>query len=494
MGDGDFTSGGGMTSQHQAVPASSRSASDPTDGTERFNVFRIPLVPAACWRLNDPAFAFDSSFVSPDFAPELAKLAALVEDNPGCPAALFAHADPVGSDEVNKAISDRRAIAVYAALTRQIDAWEDLYSNPVDGDEWGTKSVQAILGALQDPTGNAYYDDSVDGAYGPDTVDAVKRFQADAGLPQDGSAGPATRSKLFGAYMDKLCTDPSGNRFQMKPQDFLGGGADPGAKMALQGCSRFNPVVLLPNDEEGEASGPRDADNAPNRRVVMFLFKPRPTTLDEWPCPRVKEASDACKKQFWPDGEERRQNGDALRLYKDTHDTMACRFYDRFARRSPCEGGVLPTTRIRLFDKFGSPMENVPYKAQVNDQTIEGSAIASFAVLRVVLPATIHLQWSPVQRSDSAGASASDADGGSDASQSFEYAMDVFVDVSGGDRQQVAGRKLHNLGYSLGASLAENVSAFQRDYGLKPTGRLEDAQASLDQKHDEAVGRGGAGS
>src|SRR5450432_3163102 len=178
---------------------------------------------------------------------ELAKLAALVAANAGCPASIFAHADPVGSDDVNKTISDRRAIAIYAALTRQPDKWEELYSNAVDGDTWGTPALQAMLATLKDASGISYYSGAIDGEYGPNTKDATKRFQGDAGLAADGQAGPTTRKVLFGAYMDAVCSDPSGTRFTMKPEDFLGGGADPGGKMAMQGCSRFNPVVLLPS-------------------------------------------------------------------------------------------------------------------------------------------------------------------------------------------------------------------------------------------------------
>ena len=43
----------------------------PTDGSTKFNTIRIPLIPVACWRLDDPAFAFDSSFVSAKFRGEM---------------------------------------------------------------------------------------------------------------------------------------------------------------------------------------------------------------------------------------------------------------------------------------------------------------------------------------------------------------------------------------------------------------------------------------
>lgn len=334
-----------MTAEHP-VPRGLPFYVAPTDKDD-VNTIRLPVVPICCWRLNDVAFAFDSSFVGPDFAGELTKLATMVKANPGAPASIFAHADPVGSDDVNKTISDRRAIAVYALLTRQIDQWEELYSKPVDGDKWGTKAIQSMLATVQDGSGNPYYGGDIDGKYGPETKQAVEAFQTDAGLDVDGDAGPKTRKVLFGAYMDTICVDSSGKRFLMDPKnDFLGGGADPGGKMAMQGCSELNPVFLLSQDEmsQYQQSGDtktRNKRNGPNRRVVIFLFRPgTQVPAGAWPCPRVKEGVGACRGQFWPDGDQRRAAGDDERKYQDTHDTMACRFYDRFARRSPCEGGM----------------------------------------------------------------------------------------------------------------------------------------------------------
>lgn len=42
-----------------------------------------------------------------------------------------------------------------------------------------------------------YYTGTVDGKYGLGTYEAVKRFQADHGLSQDGKAGPATQQRLY---------------------------------------------------------------------------------------------------------------------------------------------------------------------------------------------------------------------------------------------------------------------------------------------------------
>jgi hypothetical protein len=316
----------------------------PTDGSDKFNAIRIPLIPVACWRLDDPAFAFDSSFVDPSFQGEIGKLASIVGANQGCPAALFAHCDPVGSDALNKTLGDRRAMAIYALLTRQTPIWKWLYENPQVGDTWGTKAVQLMLSALPAPTGDVYYDGAIDGDYGSGTTKAVRAFQKDNALSVDGSAGPDTRDALYAKYMDWLCTSGSSTPFQMQIADFLGGaGAGPGdlPKMSLQSCGKFNPILLLASSEMNSGdTKTRNADDAPNRRVVMFLF-PKDTKVDTaaWPCPKVKDGGDACSSAFWPEGDKRRTNGSEQREYKKTRDTMACRFYDRFARRSPCEGG-----------------------------------------------------------------------------------------------------------------------------------------------------------
>ncbi|MGH7297780.1 MAG: peptidoglycan-binding protein, partial [Polyangiaceae bacterium] len=268
-----------------------------------------------------------------------------------CPAAIFGHCDPAGRDALNKTLGDRRAIAIYALVTRQPDLWAYLYDTPEVGDRWDLRMVQAMLHTVLDANGKPYLAGAPSGVRDADTVDAVKRFQADAGLDADGDPGSKTRKVLYGAYMDRLCTpDPpaQASRLLMQPSDFLGGaGAQAGdlPKMSLQSCGKFNPIVLLTSDEmggedttDGASKTTRNADDAPNRRVIMFLF-PKGTKVDsgQWPCPKVKESNDACTAQFWPDGDSWRKNGDALKLYKDTHDTMACRFYDRFARRSPCE-------------------------------------------------------------------------------------------------------------------------------------------------------------
>jgi hypothetical protein len=105
----------------------------------------------------------------------------------------------------------------------------------------------------------------------------------------------------------------------------------------------------------------------------MFFF-PQGTKVDSsaWPCPKVKDPGDACKSAFWPDGDQRRKNGSTLRVYSDTKDTMACRFYDRFARRSPCEIGL--TLTVWLQDRKRQRMPSVPYRLRVGTTTRTGQA------------------------------------------------------------------------------------------------------------------------
>src|SRR5215475_14177547 len=69
------------------------------------NLYKEPLVPIACWRMDDIRFEFDSSFVTPDAAEEFKLLAVLRKKHDKAPLSIFGHADPVGDDVYNKKLS-----------------------------------------------------------------------------------------------------------------------------------------------------------------------------------------------------------------------------------------------------------------------------------------------------------------------------------------------------------------------------------------------------
>jgi outer membrane protein OmpA-like peptidoglycan-associated protein len=106
--------------------------------------------------VEDLRFDFDSSFVKPELAEEVAELRKLrdrhkkdVSPQPGAalvsifpPLSIFGHADPTGGDDYNKQLSGRRATAIYAMLVRDSALWNKLYDEPLGNDKWGPRAIQ----------------------------------------------------------------------------------------------------------------------------------------------------------------------------------------------------------------------------------------------------------------------------------------------------------------------------------------------------------------
>ncbi len=350
---------GGIAGSHPAL-ADAGVLVGPSAAKEQ-NLVTAGLIPVACWRVDDVRFDFDSSFVLPAVAEEITALAKLREahkkpvvprTDPKMPQfifpplSIFGHADPVGQDDYNKILSGRRAAAIYGMLTRRDEVWEDLYSNkgvftgPAAGDKWGPRAIQTMLTELGFPPGNN------DDQSGSDTTSAVRAFQSSQGLAADGDPGHETRKKLFLAYMDKLC----GADFKLdKEDDFLARGEDSAGKGDFQGCGEFNPGLIFSDQqnqdfEQDKDKTARNEANAPNRRVMVLLFRRGSKVLAaKWPCPKAKEGVAGCKKRFWSDGEKRRTNRlpDQERKFEDTKDTFACRFYQRLTTGSPCERRII---------------------------------------------------------------------------------------------------------------------------------------------------------
>jgi len=279
----------------------------------------MELVALACWRIDDTGFAFGSSFVTSETQDDFGALASMADRYPGSPLSIFGHADPVGDDAFNKSLSGNRALSIYGVLTRDTAVWESLYSQAGSSQGWGSSAISHMLAALG--------------------YDSVRTFQEKTGLqPVDSIAGKQTREKLFAEYMKWLCP-----RVWQKP-DFLGRGADAQGKGDYQGCGEFNPALVFSQEESEEFSqaenrAERDRQNSTNRRVVVFFFRPGTSVAAEkWPCPRINESIEGCRKRLWSNGDSRRSPAAQRREYGQTGDTFACRFYDRLAYNSPCEG------------------------------------------------------------------------------------------------------------------------------------------------------------
>lgn len=327
---------------------------------------RLRIVPIACWRVEDIRFAFDSSFVTSDVTTELRLLVSLRERHKQAnpitreiqypPLSVFGHADPVGTDDYNKSLSGRRATAVYAVLIANSEPSTavSLWQKVAQAENWGANQRQAMQSATNLPAGTS-----------------------DSGL--------------FKAYLQAVCPP----ELQLAPKDFLAQGADSGGKGDYQGCSEFNPLLIFSQEEENnfdQASdkSARNLANAPNRRVMVLLFRPGSQVLpSRWPCPRATEGKAGCIKRFWSDGEKRRgtQLATDERRYADTHDTFACRFYDRLTGSSPCERFTpgLGVLYMQIYDEEGETLQTgkkYVIKRQAGGDTAYQGTLDSEAILR----------------------------------------------------------------------------------------------------------------
>jgi peptidoglycan hydrolase-like protein with peptidoglycan-binding domain len=463
-------SDGGHSGDHPEMNFHVAVAPTSSDG-DAFNTIRPALMTVACWRLDDVRFEFDSSFLLPEAQAELRRLGSLRTEYPDSPMSIFGHADPVGNDSFNKKLSGNRAMAIYAVLTRNTDMWETLHNDH----GWGLKSTQRILAFL------GFYQGPSDGVPRASSTAAVKAFQSKppTDLNPDGDPGPLTRKKLYAEYMDAICIDAKGEPFHFDPAEFLGKGADPKGKAAYQGCSEFNPILLFSEQEDAGFQSnfdkkSRNAANAPNRRVVMFFFRPGvDVDVNQWPCPRADEGTSDCRKRFWSDSDVRLKLDDTKRrTYEATRDTFACRFYDRFARRSPCEAGykewivqIMQSGPGELKDR--KPLAGVAYVLSgVGTGNINGTTDANGVVrARVKADTTTMKLTLPTVELTLLGGALGD--------------LDDVDPAKKGVRD-----RLYSLGYGPGnpakwdADPTQEIEAlkkFQADHGVAPSGTLDDA-------------------
>jgi hypothetical protein len=359
------TSVGGVVGSHPEPDAFPLLVAPST--ADESNTARLRLIPIACFRIDDVRFKFDSSFVLPDAKAEMNAFTDLRKKDPrvmGAPISIFGHADPSfqgnfergsstanSGDDYNKTLSGRRALAVYAMLIRDPSFWNALFSHHLGGDVWGEDSIRIMLDATDAGGGSSAA--SSQGSSGSAQNSRVRDIAHDAGQ----------RQQLFLKYMDVLCGDLKLD----KSADFLARGAGPDQKGDVQGCSRFNPLLLFNAEDEARFKtafakkdeavlrGERDPNNSHNRRVMILVFRKGSQVLPaKWPCPTYKEGPAGCKKRFFSDGDTRRSTHTpgAERKFDDTHDTFACRFYQRISDNTPCEA-IIPRIPPSIEFVFG---------------------------------------------------------------------------------------------------------------------------------------------
>jgi hypothetical protein len=328
----------------------------------------------------------------------------------------------------------------------------------------------------------------INGERTPEYVQVLKEYQSANGLPSSGSAEQPTRARLFKAYMDCVCCDPEGKPFKLNKTDFLARGADAAGKGDYQGCGEFCPLLMFSAEEDKAYKDPslkeqRDLDNAPNRRVVAFLFRPHSRVLPEkFPCPRAGEGPQKCHKRFWSDASRRRTFQEKRREFAEDKDTFACRFYERIASDSPCEG-ILRPFRIRLLDPFAKPISYAPFRITAEGcgeirSKADGDGWATARGLKVPKAAKIEWGYPPAY-------SQGQEESAKNEPPQLVYSMDIIFDIDDTKEEKAAEQRLDNLGYS-GEDLSSKIIAFQRAYGLPQTGVLADVKEDLWKYHDTA--------
>lgn len=246
--------------------------------------------------LEDMTFDTDSAFLHPRNAPALKtlveRIAAWKKKYPEGTLAIFGHTDAVGQEDYNKGLSERRAKAVHAFLTREPAVLEKLYGE----EKWGLKAVQALLKHLGHDPG------AIDGVDGQKTQGAMKAFQESQGLAADGKNTPASREGLFKAFIAGL----NDQAFDKKLFEDMGGSP-------FQGCSEFN----LLEDTQGALEK--------NRRVTVLLLKDTKKFPLNYPC----KAGDhkACQAQVKKEAGKRRKP------------SFKCFFYDELVKEEGGGGG-----------------------------------------------------------------------------------------------------------------------------------------------------------
>ncbi len=253
----------------------------------------------ACAGIPNVTFETQMSFIRPNAAVYIKKLKEIVTAHPQSMMMIFGHADKLGTEDFNKALSERRAKSAYALLTRNPDYWLTLFKDGSipDNEDWGLKSVQAMLNFLN-PDAKLDLTNSMDDR----TAKELETYTANPWrwLNQRKTITGQALKAVIHKYMDTLMEGVT-----LSESDFFG--------PRHAGCGVFNPVIDTDRAEED------------NRRVTFFLFDQN--RLPEIPCSGTDLAP--CRSQS---GQYRKNPRHTYRH----NDSFSCAFYDSIAR--DCEG------------------------------------------------------------------------------------------------------------------------------------------------------------
>jgi type VI secretion system secreted protein VgrG len=196
-------------------------------------------------RLVGMLFDLDKCFLLPSAMRGIREIRKQYDAHPDANLLVIGHTDTSGKDAYNLTLSLERAKAIAAYLTDDVPVWDAFFADSKPAQKrWGLLEVQYMLTALPE-RGTPYFRGTPNGADSQASRAAIKSFQQDKKLEDDGIAGTTTRKELIGAYMALDRTS-----------------LPKGTTLTTHGCGENFPA-------ENTGDGKRFAQN---RRVEIFFF------------------------------------------------------------------------------------------------------------------------------------------------------------------------------------------------------------------------------
>lgn len=357
----------------------------------------------AC-RLCLRGFLFDTnkSFLLPPSINGIRQIKKLYDNGTWHEVLIVGHADKRGNEQYNSELSLERADSIHAFLKDTVDEWLNWYdTGKPQNKQWGTIEDQymlSVLPGLEKP----YYTGNVDGIAGPLTVSAIKSFQKDHGLTDDGIAGPKTRRELIKQYMnadETTLTDTT--------------------SVTTHGCGEY-----FPEDDTKFSTSGDDDELQKDRRVDIFFFYGAITP----PPPGKYSKQNSTEYPAWKalakeviDVSIDAPNQDESKLCLRCHDTGKNLITDGFCRVSS-----------------GSDV--------IGTVSIDAEGWARISIPSTMCYTTLVAEW---------GSKSGDGP--------YIYKQNVFIDCSEGDETELAKRRLNNLGYDV-EDFEFAVKHFQTNY------------------------------